>query len=186
MPNDRRKPSLYETLKAMSIDKAASENEKALALRAMSALSGRTVSETAPRMVDRMLNIASSSDEDTEDRLTMLTYCFTGSNVIFYMEDGEPHVYGEEGDVESACAVVAYAEGVIRERGVEGNRRRNALYSRITRSVGVSGLVRSQDHHATQKRLLESLERRKGADVVPGYRQEVRVDKRSERSFMDL
>lgn len=187
MPEDDKDNSILETLKALSVDEAASENERELALKAISMMSAKKAGVRGGlQPVDRELDIISSSEDDLEDRLSILTRFFTGSNIIFYIQDGMAHVYGQEDHVRSACALVAYAEGLIQERDARGSKQRNALYAKITGSTGIADIVPMERQSDVQYRLMKRLEREKGIDVVPEYSHRVKIDRRSARPFRDL
>lgn len=183
MRNSRQ--SLAETLKAFSLDESASENERALALKALDKVSHDIVHDDA--LVDSRLSIANDSESDLEDRLSLLTYVFTGFNVLFYIDDGEANVFGEERDVDVVKAVIEYAESLIQERSITGSKRRNALYHKVTKSTGTDkSLSMFYGQPDVQNELFMKLKQKKNGNVSTSYCHDIKVDGRSLRSFSDL
>lgn len=178
--------SLAETLKAFSLDESASENERALALKALDKVSHEIVYDD-DALVDSRLSIANDSESDLEDRLSLLTYVFMGFNVLFYIDDGEANVFGEERDVDVVKAVIEYAESLIRERSITGPKRRNALYRKVTKSTGTDkSLSMFYGQPDVQEELFMKLKHRKNGNVSTSYCHDIKVDGRSLRSFSDL
>lgn len=181
-----KRESLVETLKAFSLDESASENERSLALKALNKIS-HEINHDDDSLVDSRLSIVNDSESDLEDRLSLLTYVFMGFNVLFYIEDGEAKVFGEEWDVDVVKAVIEYAESLIQEKSITGSKRRNALYRKVTKSTGTDkSLSMFYGQPDIQTELFKKLKQKKKENVSITYRHDIKVDGRSLRSFSSL
>lgn len=177
--------NLHDTLEALAHDPGASENERALALKALERMEDVPGRASSDELVDAELSIACDDENDLFQRLSILSYAYMAYMAVFYIDGGKPHVFGEADDVSSITAMVGKLERHIREGHVIGGKRRNAMYWGLCEGSGQETLVYSAEPDR-KKMLYERLDAHLDKHVMPKYIREVKVDKRSLRSVSKM